>query len=119
MSSTSANNKAPRLYVPAVFYAYKGSKVNQYHHTALLKIKDVNDKSDVDFYLGKRVAYIYKAKTAQRNPRTGESTKLRCIWGKVTRAHGAGGAVRAKFNTNLPPKALGGKVRVMLYPSRV
>lgn len=41
---------------------FHSSKVNQYHHTALLKIKDVNDKSDVDFYLGKRVAYIYKVR---------------------------------------------------------
>ena len=68
---------------------------NTYHHTNLLQIDGCNDKSEADFYLGKRVAYIYRAKV----PKAG--SKFRCVWGKVTRRHGSNGVVRAKFSKNL------------------
>jgi len=86
---------------------------HQINHTVLVQLDGVTAKEETGFYLGKKLAYIYKAKTIKKG------TKYRCIWGKVTRAHGSGGTVRAKFQKNLPPKALGGKVRCMLYPSHI
>ena len=111
--SEAPKRKVLRLHVPARFVGYRGSKSNQYHHTSLLKLEGVNTKEDTDFYLGKRVAYIYKAQTLKNG------SKFRVIWGRITRAHGTSGAVRAKFRSNLPPHALGAQLRVMLYPSRV
>lgn len=58
-----------------------------------------------------RVAYIYRAPTERRG------SKVRVIWGKVTRAHGNSGVVRSKFRSNIPPQAFGASVRIMLYPS--
>ncbi|RRT81018.1 hypothetical protein BHE74_00023661 [Ensete ventricosum] len=77
------------------------------------EIEGVNTKEEVAWYCGKRMAYIYKAKTKTKG------TRYRCIWGKVTRPHGNSGVIRAKFKSNLPPKSMGGKVRVFMYPSNI
>ena len=66
-----------KLYVKGSIMGYKRSKVNQHSHTSLIKIDNVNDKCDTEFYLGKRIEFIYKAKTAKKG------TFFRCIWGKV------------------------------------
>lgn len=102
-----------RLYVRGTVLGYKRSKSNQYPSTSLIQIEGVNTKEEVDWYLGKRMAYIYKAKTKKNN------SHYRCIWGKVCRPHGNSGVVRAKFKSNLPPKSMGSKVRVFMYPSNI
>jgi hypothetical protein len=62
---------------------FKRGLRNQYEHTSLLKIDNVKDKKDTDFYLGKRVCFVYQAQTEVRG------SKFRTIWGRVTRAHGS------------------------------
>ena len=53
-------------------------KRTQYNSTSLIQINGVASKDEVDFYLGKRLAYVYKAKTLKKN------TKYRVMWGKVS-----------------------------------
>ena len=60
----------------------------------------MNTREDVAWYGGKRMAYVYKAKTKSNG------THYRCIWGKVSRPHGNTGVVRAKFTSNLPAEAM-------------
>eukprot|EP00752_Nemacystus_decipiens_P012796 g11331.t1 len=113
MRTSTRTGQPVRLYVKGVMLGFKRGLRNTYHHTSLIKIQGVEDKEASDFYLGKRIAYIYKAKTLKNG------TKYRVVWGKVCRGHGTNGVVRAKFRTNLPPKAIGAPVRVMLYPSKI
>lgn len=101
------------MYVKGRVLGFKRSKVNQSENQSLLQIDGVKDPKDVQFYLGKRVAYVY------RGQREVKGSKIRVIWGRVTRAHGNSGVVKAKFRNNLPPKAMGSSVRVMLYPSAI
>eukprot|EP00932_Pfiesteria_piscicida_P015450 SRR837773.27645.p2 GENE.SRR837773.27645~~SRR837773.27645.p2 ORF type:complete len:144 (-),score=44.02 SRR837773.27645:26-397(-) len=100
-----------RLYAKGCILGYKRSKSNTYATTTLLKIDGVRSREDATWYYGKRVAYVYKAKKEVKN------SKFRVMWGKIRRAHGNSGVVRAKFLKNIPPKAFGAPCRVMMYPS--
>lgn len=62
--------------------SYKRGKRNTDPNTSLIKIEGVDDSKAGSFYLGKRIAYVYRAKKEIRG------TKIRVIWGKVTRTHG-------------------------------
>ncbi|KAF9548443.1 60S ribosomal protein L33A [Mortierella hygrophila] len=92
---------------------FKRAKRNQRPDISLVQIEGVKTLADTEFYLGKRVAFVYRAK------REVNGSKIRCIWGRITRAHGGSGAVKARFRNNLPAKSFGASVRVMMYPSRV
>ena len=113
-SSKSKATVNGRLYVRGAVLSYKGGLRTQYAHTSILRLENVADAQSARFYAGKRVAYIYTAKNKNI-----EGSRYRCIWGKTTRPHGTNGCVRAKFRSNLPPQAIGGRVRVMLYPSNI
>uniref|UniRef100_A0A0A9WTV5 Large ribosomal subunit protein eL33 n=1 Tax=Lygus hesperus TaxID=30085 RepID=A0A0A9WTV5_LYGHE len=112
-SEKKPTKKPSRLYAHGVFASYAGTRELRKNHIALIKIEGVKDISDTSFYLGKRLAYVYKVKSKKG----GHS--VRTIWGRVTRPHGNNGLVRGRFDSNLPSKALGKHIRVMLYPSNI
>merc|ERR1711998_119676 len=95
--ANASTTRPPRLYVKGAFVTFRRSNANQRNHTAILQIDGVNSKDDVDFYLGKRVAYIFKAKRARvkysaMNTKDNKHTsRFRVLWGKIQRAHGNNG----------------------------
>ena len=109
VSLLQSNKRTPRLHVDGAILGYQRALRTQNTHVSLIKIKGCDSKEDADFYVGKRVAYITKAADGE----------FRVNWGKVCRRHGSGGVVRCRFRRNLPPQAIGNRVRVMLYPSNI
>ena len=117
MTKTAATKRPPRLFVEGAILGYKRGQRNQYEHVSLIKIKNVDSKVDAEFYCGKKIAFVTKAKGSSGS--AGAKKEFRVQWGKVCRPHGAHGVVRCRFKRNLPPQAMGGRVRVMLYPSNI
>ncbi|KRX07609.1 Translation protein, beta-barrel domain [Pseudocohnilembus persalinus] len=101
-----------RLYAKAAFVGYRRGKHTQNSNQALLRVQGVEENQAARYYLGKRVAYVYQAKNTKLN------TKYRAIWGRITKIHGNNGTVVGRFSSNLPPRAMGSILRVMLYPNR-
>ncbi|WFD46818.1 hypothetical protein GLX27_001460 [Malassezia furfur] len=89
-----------RLYSKGKIMGHRRGKRSQHPNVTLVKIEGVESAKDAQFYLGKRIAYIYKAPTEKRG------TRVRVIWGRVTRTHGGNGVVRSKFRHNIPPRPL-------------
>lgn len=102
-----------RLYTKARHLSYQRSKHVTNPDVSLLQIEGVDTPEDAKFYLGKRVAFVYKGNKEKNG------SKIRVIWGKVVRTHGNTGVVRARFRRNLPPQTFGASLRVMLYPSQI
>ena len=101
-----------RLWVRSKFLGFRRSHEIQKPGQVLLKLEGVNDRQSAQFYFGKRCVYIYKGTKARLG------TKFRTIWGRISKAHGEKGVVIARFSPNLPARAMGATIRVMLYPNR-
>jgi len=101
-----------RLYQKATFTGFRRGKTTQTENQALVTIQNCNDIAGARWYMGKRVAYIFKGKNTVNN------TRYRVMWGTVIKTHGHQGKVRVHFTKNMPPRAIGAQVRVMLYPNK-
>lgn len=73
----------PLVYVKGKHLSYQRGKRNTNPGTSLLKLEGVDSTEAAQWYSGKRVAYVYRAQRSVRG------SKIRVIWGKVTRPHGS------------------------------
>ncbi len=52
--------KFRRLYLRATFLGFRRGKTTQNENQALLRVEGVKDRKETNYYMGKRVVYVYK-----------------------------------------------------------
>lgn len=72
----------PTVYVKARHLGYQRGKRNTNPNVSLLSLEGVDSTEAAEFYLGKRVAFVYRAQTETRG------SKHRVVWGKIRKTHG-------------------------------
>ncbi|KAF1838370.1 ribosomal protein L35Ae [Decorospora gaudefroyi] len=108
-----STEKSHHLYIKGRHISYQRGKRTTNANISLLALEGVDSPQDAQWYLGKRVAYVY------RTTRSSKTEAPHVIWGKIRRTHGKSGVVRASFRNHLPPRSFGACVRVMMYPCSV
>lgn len=108
--TSSTTKQAPRLHVTGTVLGYQRGIHTQHPNRSLVQIENVNNKKDAEFYLGKRVAFVYRVKASNKNE---SQSNKRAIWGTITKLHGNSGVVRVNFKRNLPGSAFGNPVRIV------
>ena len=113
---------SPRLYMKATVAGFRRGLAAQRNDTALVRIDNVVTKKDAEFYVGKRICYVYHGYKEKRCVRWSKAparrSNTRAMWGRVTKPHGGAGTVRAKI-PGLNFASIGRRVRVYLYPSKI
>jgi len=102
-----------RLYTKGIILGFRRGQRNQHPGITLVRIEGVNKRDETEFYMGKRIAFLYRAKKKVKKHGDTKASKYRVLWGRVTRPHGNAGVVRAKFQRNVTPKSFGATVRVV------
>lgn len=95
------------LYSKGRVLGFERAMRTQNPNVSLIQVEGVQTTKDAQFYLGKRIAYVYRAQ------REINGSKIRVIWGRIARTHGTNGVVKARFRKNLPPKVFGASVRIV------
>ena len=91
--------------IPAIFVSHKRALDVIHPELSLLRINNVTDRLTAQKYIDNAVIFVYKNKNE-------ETIYNR---GVITKVHGNKGVVRARFERNLCPKAIGSTVYVKLY----
>lgn len=91
--------------IPAIFVSHKRALDVIHPEFAILRINNVKDRETATKYVNNAVVFTFTNKEGETIYNSGV----------ITKPHGRKGAVRAKFERNLTPKAIGQHVFVKLY----
>lgn len=91
--------------IPAIFVSHKRALDVIHPKIALLRINNVNSREIASKYTNNAVLFTYVNKEGETIYNSGV----------ILKPHGGKGVVRAKFERNLTPKAIGQNAYVKLY----